>query len=223
MVSGHHRERHSNDPHKSDPDLPLAEVPHVAIGLPLPPELRYPGNDPSVTPDQFPLAFGAWVTSFYYPFAELTNDAVAINNRRAMHELSSDPQYTPLFTQLPLETLATIADPSVLERSEKNLISKDPIVARENCERALFDVRPGSAFADVDALIIWGDMTISTAIYATSHLAERFREAESAGHGDGKARKAQFVKIKDANHFVCLYVHLCACAKHLWSDPLVRA
>lgn len=99
----------------------------------------------------------------------------------------------------------TIADPTVLERSEKNLMTKDPIVARENCEHALFDVRPESSFAGIDALVIWGDMTIANAIYATSYLAERLREAESAG--DDKARKARFVKIKDANHFVRFHLH----------------
>ena len=117
-----------------------------------------------------------------------------------MHEITSDPQYTPLFSVLSFETLATLADPSVMERSEKNILTKDPTVGYENLHRAMLDVRPDSAFAGVDALILWGDMTIPNAIYSTSYLAERIREMEA--NGNGKARKARFVKIQDANHFV---------------------
>ena len=159
-----------------------------------------------MTPDQFPLAFGTWVTSFYYPIAELTSDPQAIDSRKAMHELSSDPQYTPLFAKLPLDTLGTIADPLVLERSEKILVTKDLIVAKENCDQALFDVRQDSALADVDVVIVWGDMTIANAIYASSYLAERFKDAEI--NEDSKARKARVVKLKDANHFVSVSLNL---------------
>ena len=121
-----------------------------------------------------------------------------------MHEVSTDPAYTPMLMKIPPEELAGLMEPEVLLRSLKCLNTLDFGVLSKFAASALFDCSPASAFGNVDVVVLWGEMSIPMCLWTAGVMEDRFKEAETKGK---HARKAKFVKIDGlANHLVSVTV-----------------
>ena len=147
------------------------------------------------------MAFVRWVGAFHAPLSALTDDIHSHAARPEMHTISSDPCYINSVEQLVPIHLSSITEPTVFQRSCRNLHTWNMKGAYTNAERALFD--SDGSFYNMKILLLWGDMTISLCSFAAAYAKKRCNDAVAKGTWRF-AQEAKFVKIEGGNHFVSM-------------------
>ena len=169
-------------------------------------DVYHPLRDKSLTTQQFGARFAEWITWYSDPIHDLDDiTAESLAARKPRHDPNVlllrriDPTRTPTLLRMTLEELAACTNHNILESSFTSMRQVHPQVYSENTRRALLDT--GEALTEVDALVVWGDMSMSDCLWSVRNLADRVRASEEKGCN---MRKVTFTKIAGANHFVGL-------------------
>ncbi|KAJ3553765.1 hypothetical protein NM688_g3444 [Phlebia brevispora] len=175
----------------------LYDPPHYAAGIPLPEEIYFPVRDESLTPEQRGLAFRRWVSAFWSPVAEPTEDADILGSRVILYDVTNDPALRPTTDCVSPEELDALSSPDVMLRSGRCLYTTQDKVWWDNAEKALCDI--DGAFSHVNALLIWCEMGPGPCPLGTKNFMDRVQKASAEGRA---ARHMKVVKMNGANHFI---------------------
>ena len=173
------------------------DPPHFAAGVPLPKEIYFPISDESMPLLQRGVAFRRWVSAFYTPLSELTDDARAIGERAVVFDTTGEAAYRPTTDVLSAAQVEAITTPDVLLRSARFLFTLNDKVCSQNVQRALCGV--DGSFPNVQAVLMWCDMSCGPCPVGSKCMADKVQEARVEGR---VTREVKVIKLERANHFV---------------------
>ncbi|KAF7797122.1 hypothetical protein EIP86_008314 [Pleurotus ostreatoroseus] len=173
---------------------PRADPPYFAFGVPIPKELSFQPQREPVSADNQSDAFCDSVCMSYMPLPELTSNVSILASRASMGQ---DARSASALRNRPFEERALLFDYRALTRSARCLGTLNQELWSEIAENALFFA--DGAFSNVNAVVLWCDMSHSLTPYGIKHFADRSVETPSS---ERATRKMAYVKVPNANHVV---------------------
>lgn len=192
----------------------MTDTAHYPLGVSIPDEVYYPVHDESIPLDKRGAAFIRWVSAFWTPMPEFTDDAQVLAGRAIVYDETGDKKYQPTTDILSAKEVEDITYPDVFLRSGRAVFTTNNRVWWDNAQHALCDI--DGKFSHVKALLIWCDMSPAGCLVGTKNLVDRVKEASA----EGKAtRELTVLKMEGANHFVSCLIS-CRSVLTALLDPL---
>jgi hypothetical protein len=175
----------------------VIDPPSQVLGIPYPPGLTTPVENPEYSNEQKAQGFIEWIATCWNPLQTPENITVsALVHRYDMYEATKDDKYLPLTSRLLKNEIDALVAPHILPRIGIAMMFQ-PEVYADALDKAVFDTK--GQWENLKVVGLWPDMTIWCCSLSGKVMSDMLAEPLTK---DKVRRKVEMVRMNGASHVV---------------------